>query len=281
MVEMTRTYEPDNSLRKGYPCLLREILEEFVKNRWLTYQLFRRDFLSIYKQSLIGLFWVVVLPIFSVSIFVALRYSGVLRVGDIDVPYAIFAVLGMAFWQLFSTGLVACSQSLVDAGPMILKINVSKKSIVIASMGKSIVVFLVQILLVCVLFLGYGVTPGLAIFLVPMLVLPLMLLTAGLGFIFSLLNGILRDIANMLSIFLTFFMFLTPVLYARPRVGLLATVTAFNPLYYLISVPRDLILRGATLEWLGFLSASCGCLVVFIICLVTFHLTETRVTERI
>ena len=281
MGEMIRTYEPDNSLRKGYPWLLREILEEVVKNRWLTYQLFRRDLLSIYKQSLIGLFWVLVLPIFSVSIFVALRFAGVLRVGDLDAPYPIFAVLGMAFWQLFSTGLVACSQSLVDAGPMIVKINVSKKSIVIASMGKSIVVFLVQILLLCILFLGYGVTPSWAILLVPILVLPLMLLTAGLGFIFSLLNGIMRDIASMLSIFLTFFMFLTPVLYTKPRAGFLAAVTAYNPLYYLVSVPRELILEGSTLEWRGFLWASCSCLVVFAFCLVAFHLTETRVTERI
>ena len=281
MGEMTRTYEPDNSLRKGYLCLLREIMEELVGNRWLTYQLFRRDFLSIYKQSLIGLLWVVILPIFSVAIFVALRFAGVLRVGDLDVPYPIFAVLGIALWQLFSTGLVACSASLVEAGSMILKINVSKKSIVIASMGKSIVAFLIQMLLVCVLFLTYDVTPSLGIFLVPILILPMILLTLGLGFIFSLLNGILRDIANMLSIFLTSFMFLTPVLYAKPSTGFLANLTALNPLYYLVSAPRDLILNGTTMEWPGFLLTSCGCGVVFIVCLVTFHLAETRVTERI
>jgi hypothetical protein len=45
------TYEPDNSLKKGYLAIFGEIFNELKKNRWLTYQLFKRDFLTIYKQS--------------------------------------------------------------------------------------------------------------------------------------------------------------------------------------------------------------------------------------
>jgi len=53
------TYEPDNSLKKGYLSIFKEIFNEIKKNRWLTYQLFKRDFFAIYKQSFIGVFWAV------------------------------------------------------------------------------------------------------------------------------------------------------------------------------------------------------------------------------
>lgn len=108
-----------------------------------------------------------------------------------------------------------------------------------------------------------------------------MLLTLGLGFMLALFNGIVRDIGNVLSLLLTFLLFLTPVLYAKPTTGILATLTNYNPLYYLALAPRDLVLTGTISEWNGYLIASVISVIVFIVCLVVFHLTETRVAERI
>lgn len=275
------TYEPDNSLRKGYLFLFREIFYELKENRWLTYQLFKRDFFAMYKQSFVGIFWAFIIPIISVGTFIILNRSGVFTIGDINVPYPIFAILGIAFWQLFSTGLIASSNSLVKAGPMIIKINFSKKSLVIASTGQSIVSFLIQFVLVGILFVYYQIAPTIATLLIPIAIIPIMLLTLGLGFILSLLNGVMRDIGNVLSVLMTFLMFLTPVLYAKPVNGILANITNYNPLYYLVSAPKDLVLMGTISEWKGFLIASIISVIIFIICLVVFHLTETRVAERI
>jgi len=281
MTEKITTYEPDNSLRKGYQSIFGEISNEIKKNRWLTFQLFKRDFSTIYKQSFIGVLWAVVIPIVSVGTFIVLNQSGVFAIGDIDVPYPIYAVLGMAFWQLFSTGLIASSNSLVAAGSMITKINFSKKSLVIASTGQAIVSFLIQLFLIGILFVYYGIKPNIAILLIPITMIPMMLLTLGLGFILSILNGIMRDIGKIIAVLMTFLMFLTPVLYAKPTTGILATVTKYNPLYYLVSVPRELVLKGAISEWKGFLIASIASFIIFIMCLIVFHLTETRVAERI
>jgi lipopolysaccharide transport system permease protein len=254
---------------------------ELKQNRWLTYQLFKRDFLYAYKQSVFGVLWAVILPLVSIGVFIVLNRSGVLNIGDIGAPYSIYALLGIAFWQFFSTGLSACSNSLVNAGSMVLKINFSKKSLVIASAAKAIVPFLIQIIMVCVLFVGYGRAPHIISLLIPIFIIPLILFTIGLGFLASLLNGIIRDIGNVISILLTFLMFFTPVLYAKPRIGILATLTKYNPLYYLVSTPRDLMLRGLILEWQGFLIVCLISIILFVGCLFTFHLTETRVAERI
>jgi len=147
------TYEPDNSLKKGYLSIFGEIWREIINNRWLTYQLFKRDFFSVYKQSFIGFFWAFIIPVISVGTFIVLNKSGVFEIGDMQVAYPIYAVLGMAFWQLFSSGMIASSNSLVAAGGMITKINFSKKSLVFASMGKSLISFLIQFILVIILFI--------------------------------------------------------------------------------------------------------------------------------
>jgi len=91
----------------------------------------------------------------------------------------------------------------------------------------------------------------------------------------------LRDIGNMLSIMMTFLMFLTPVLYAKPKTGILATVTNYNPLYYLISVPRELVLMGTISEGAGFFFSTILSVTVFVACILVFHLTEARIAERI
>ncbi|MBU4305805.1 MAG: ABC transporter permease, partial [Candidatus Omnitrophica bacterium] len=61
------TYEPDNSLKKGYGNIFGEIFNEIINNRWLIYQLFRRDFLALYKQSFIGILWAFIIPLISVG----------------------------------------------------------------------------------------------------------------------------------------------------------------------------------------------------------------------
>jgi lipopolysaccharide transport system permease protein len=281
MEEIIVTYESDNSLKKGYLSIFSQIYVELKQNRWLTYQLFKRDFLTSYKQSFLGILWAIILPLVSIAIFIALNQSGILNIGNIGVPYSIYALIGMAFWQFFSNSLVACSNSLVNAGPMILKINFCKKSLVIAAAGKAIVPFIIQIIMVCILFVGYGRNPSTWSLLVPLLIIPLILFTIGLGFFTSLLNGIMRDIGNIISVSLMFLMFFTPVLYAKPQAGLLATITKYNPLYYLVSTPRDLILKGSAQEWQGYLIVCLVSIILFIGCLFAFHLTETRVTERI
>ena len=274
------TYEPEDRLKQGYLTTVGEILHEISQNRWLTFQLFKRDLSSLYKQSLIGILWVFIIPIVTVGTFIVLNRSGVFNIGNVGAPYAIYAILGVTFWQLFSTGLVAGSNSLSSAGNMITKINFSRKSLVIASSGQALLSFVIQFSLLLPLFVFYSYPPSAAILLVPLLIVPLLLLTLGLGFVLSLLSGVVKDISLVLSVVMTFLLFLTPILYAKPETGAIATLANYNPIYYLISVPRDLVLTGSTSTWVGFIIAVAISLIVFIVGILTFHLSEIRVAER-
>jgi len=281
MAEKTTIYLPDNSIRKGYISLFKEMIEELTASRWLTWQLFKRDFSAMYKQSLLGVFWALVVPFISVGTFIFLNRAGIFSIGDISIPYPIFAVAGMALWQLFSTGLISSTNSLVNAGAMITKINFTRESLVISAVGQAIVSSLIQMAVVFALFVWYHIIPPWTVVLVPLAVLPLLLLTLGLGFIFSLINGVLRDVGNMISVSITFLLFLTPVLYAKPSGGIAAVASHYNPLYYLISVPRDLLILGGTTELHGYMYSALLSIIVFFVCWAAFHLTETRITERI
>lgn len=274
-------YVPDNSIKNGYVSLMRDIVFDLAGNRWLTWQLFKRDFVAMYKQSLVGFFWAAIVPVVSLLTFMLLNHSGVLSCGNVDAPYPIFALTGLAFWQLFSVGLITSSGSLVKAGDMIVKINFSKKSLVIAAFGQCLCSFLIQLLLVTALFFWYRRIPHPTILLIPVLAAPIILLTLGLGFIIALLNGILRDVGNLISVLLTFLMFLTPVLYAKPVSGIMAAVSLCNPLYYLICGARDFVLFGTFSDVKGYAISCCIAVMVFIVSTVLFHLTETRISERI
>lgn len=102
---MVVTYEPDNSLKKGYFQLFTEIFTEINSNRWLTYQMFRQNFSAMYKQSFIGVLWMVILPIMNVAVFAVLDNAGIFNIGEMKVSYPIYAISGMAFWQIFASGM--------------------------------------------------------------------------------------------------------------------------------------------------------------------------------
>ncbi|HQP92222.1 MAG TPA: ABC transporter permease, partial [Candidatus Omnitrophota bacterium] len=274
-------YLPDNNLKKGYFALFKEIFFELKDNGWLTYQLFKRDFFASYKQSFVGFFWVFILPLISVLTFVLLKRAGVFTTGDISVPYPVFAISSMAFWQIFSAGIIASANSFVKAGDMIIKINFSRKSLVIASVAQAIIGFFVQLLLIGGLLVFYKMKVGVGLFLLPFVIIPSILFTLGLGFIFSILNGVIRDVANILSIGVTFLMFLTPVLYTKPDSGILSVISKYNPLYYIVSSGRDLIIKGRLSEPGGFVIFAVFSIFVFVTCLLIFHLTETRIAERV
>lgn len=280
MTDNIASYRPDNCLRQGRIGLAKEIYHDVVANRWLTLQILKRDMFAMYKQSIAGLLWLLINPIAIVATYMVLSKSQVFNIGKIGAPYPIYAILGMSVWQLFAVGLVGSANSLVNAGTMISKINFSKKSLIIASVGSSILSFLIQFILALILFAIYRTAPSPWILILPILVVPMMFLSLGIGFMAALLNAVARDFGTAIPVLTGFLLMLTPVLY-NPKPGMIATMARYNPFYYLTNVPREIALTGHTNHLLGYgISAAIG-LVVLLVFITVFHLTESRVAERI
>jgi lipopolysaccharide transport system permease protein len=281
MLNKIRTYEPDNCLKKGYLSIFKEIINEIIDNKWLIYQLFKRDFSSMYRESFFGILWILIIPFVSVAGFFLLGKSNIVNIGPMSVSFPIYAISGLSVWQLFSVGMIAGTNSLVRAGSMVVKINFSKKSLIISAYAQSLFPFFVLLIVSLALALSSGVRLTLTALLFPLLIIPIILFTLGLGFLFALINGILRDVGNAISVVVTFIMLLTPILYTAPEIGAFRAVVKYNPLYYMISIPRDVILTGRLDHVYGYFIATAVAVVVFVISLVVFHITEARIAERI
>jgi lipopolysaccharide transport system permease protein len=274
-------YEPSYFQRKISFLHIKEIVTEIYNNKWLVYQFFKRDFIAIYKQTFLGVFWTIFTPLLSVSVFFFLNKAGIINIGHITVPYPLYAVFSIAYWQLFSTTVMLSSDVLVKAGSMLLKINFSKKSLVLASAGQAIFAFLVQFAMFIFLLIYYGFPLQYRLIFTTFFMLPLLFLALGLGFFLSILNAITREVGGVISVCLMFFLFVTPILYEKPVHGSLPFFATYNPVYHLVKVPRDIIIYGQPAMWQGYIYACLVSVLIFMLGITVFHLIEKRIAERI
>ncbi|MDD2890553.1 MAG: ABC transporter permease [bacterium] len=271
-------YTSGKSRKKGIE-IWKDMCLELIRSRELISRLFIRDLIGRYKQSLFGHLWVVINPFVAIGTFILLNRAGILNIGHTDIPYPLFALIGLSVWQLFSGGVMIASHSILSAGGMISKINFPREALVFSAMGQVIFDFLVRFCLIVLFFIIFKFVPSWGILLFPFALIPLIFLTLGLGMLLSIVNTVIRDTANIVSIFITFLMFLTPVLYPVPL--RFSRVFKFNPLSPLITAPRDLIAYGYIKEPTGFWIMSVVSVLIFLVCWQIFHLAETKLPERL
>lgn len=271
-------YTPDKYLKRGMGIWV-EMFRELRKSQELIKRLFIRDLLGRYKQSLFGYLWVIINPFVAIGTFVLLNRAGVFSIGRTDLPYPLFALIGLAVWQLFAGGISTASHSIMGAGSMVVKINFPREALVFSSMGHVIFDFLIRFGLVIIFFFIFQYVPKWQIIFFPFAVIPLLFFTLGISMLLSIINAIIRDTANIISLFITFLMFLTPVLYPWP-VKFIAAYK-INPLTPLIAAPRDLITYGYITQPVKFWVMTVISVIIFFACWRIFHLAETKVPERL
>jgi lipopolysaccharide transport system permease protein len=204
-----------------------------------------------------------------------------MNIGEIEMPYPAYALLGLTIWQIFAGGLVDCTKSIAAGGSMVVKVNFPKESLVLSSFGDALVGFLMRLVLTIVVFITFKIVPAWTTIFFPIALIPLLLLTLGLGLMFALLNAILRDVANIVSLASMFLLFITPVLYPPPETVFFKKFSILNPLFVLVSCPRDLVLNGSVAHPIAYLFFSLVSLIIFFVSWRLFHLVEKRIAERI
>jgi lipopolysaccharide transport system permease protein len=218
----------------------------------------------------------VVPQIFTVGAFAILNAWRVVPMGKTTIPYVIYAAWGISVWQLFAGCLSACTTSLAAAGSLVSKINFSREAIVIAAVGQPIFDFLVRLLPVVAVFAWYGFKPSWSLILMPLVLIPVIFLAVGLGFILSIINLAIRDAGNALGSALMVGMFLTPVLYPPPVRWPFTLINVVNPLSPLLSATQDLIAVGTLRRPHSVFVACLLAAVVLFIGWRVFHLTIRR-----
>ncbi len=232
-------------------------LRDLWAHRELLYFLVWRDVKVRYKQTALGVAWVVMQPLFTTLIFTL--FFGILAgVPSEGVPYPVFAFAGLLPWTFFSNAVAQSSNSLVGSANLITKVYFPRLMIPCAAVGAGLVDFLISFAVLLALMIYYGVpfTPGILL-LLPLTLL-VTLLALGIGMWLSALNVKYRDVRHATPFVLQMWMFASPVIYPPTLVpARWRWLLVLNPMTGIIDGFRAAIFRQKSLGW-GELAAAAG-----------------------
>lgn len=277
--KLIRTYSPERSAFLK-SLAWRAMFARLWHSRELLLRLAYRDFSVRYRQSILGYFWAIVPQVVTVGIFAFLTRYRVFDMAQPVLPYVIHALWSISVWQLFAVSLVNCTESLVSAGSLVTKVSFPKEVLVIASVGTACVDFLIRLVPVSVAMVWVGFVPAETALLIFPILLLVLCYAIGIGFILSVINLVVRDMSKMVSMVMTFGMFLAPILYPPPVREPFSLVNVLNPFSPLLIASQEL-LAGTPLSYpvAGAVSAVLA-IVVFFVGWRVFSIVMPRVAER-
>ncbi len=190
---------------------------ELRQYRDLFYFLVWRDIKTRYAQSVLGVGWAVVQPVFSMIVF-TIVFGNLANVDSDGVPYAIFSYTALVPWTYFSGALTGASGSLTSASGMITKVYFPRLVIPFAPVLGKLVDFAIAMLLLFGMMLWFQIAPTPWILFLPSLILLMMVTAAGMGMWLTALSVQYRDINYAMGFIVQLLMYAAPVVYPASAV---------------------------------------------------------------
>jgi homopolymeric O-antigen transport system permease protein len=227
------------------PHALQE-LKEALHYRHLLFQLVRRDILTRYKRSFLGVAWTMLSPlgIMLVLSFVFSNLFGPTR------AYAAYILTGLMAWNFFSQSTTSAMNSLVWGGGLLQRIYIPRASFGISAIGSGIVNLVLSFVPLVIVMTVTGAPIRITVAFLPVSLLLLACFTLGLGLMISTLAVYFPDVAEMYQIILTAWMYLTPIIYPETIIpAKYQLIWHLNPLYHLVKLWRLPLYDGRWPTW--------------------------------
>lgn len=223
----TETIDSDHSL-------LDLKLKEVWKYKDLVYMFVKRDFVSSFKQTILGPIWFFINPILTTIVYLII-FGRIAKLPTDGAPPLLFYLAGVTLWNYFSSSLLATSSTFTGNAGIFGKVYfprlVTPLSIVLSNLMRFGVQFLLFIL-VWAYYLNKGeVHPNIWILATPFLIFLMALFALGVGMIFSSLTTKYKDLAMLLGFGVSLYMYATPVIYPVSSLpGFFKKLAYYNPL---------------------------------------------------
>jgi lipopolysaccharide transport system permease protein len=232
-------------------------LQNLVERRGLLFQMVRRDFEQRFVGSAVGWVWGLIHPLVQLLSWIFV-FSVCMKVklppNEVTQNYPLYLFAGMLPWLLFSETVQRSSASLLDQANLITKTVFPAEIVPLSIFLSSLVSHLLAlVLLVAAVGIWENHFSVFVVFL-PVYMFLLGLFAVGVGWIVSSLHVFLRDTAQMVSVLLILWFWLTPIFITEDQVpARLRFLLTGNPLSYLVKAYRQLVLdsRAPSLEDLG------------------------------
>ena len=264
-----------------------------LKDTWhyrdLLLLLVRRDFVSFYKQTILGPIWFFVQPAITILIY-NLVFNNLAQIPTDGIPGPLFYLAGTILWNYFADCLTKTSTVFKDNSAMLGKVYFPRLIMPLSIVLSNLVRFAVQFILFLVLIAyysarGFAIIPNSAILLFPVLILFIAALGLGLGMIISAVTTKYRDLAFVVTFGVPLLMYTTTVIYplsaALTKYPAYSWIIKYNPITAVIETLRYGFLGKGGFSW-GLLCYSSGVTaVILLIGIIIFNKVERTFVDTV
>ena len=223
--------------------------KELFEYRELIGFLAWRDILAQYKQTVFGVAWALVKPI-SQALIYTLVFGKVAKLSSSDLPYPLFTLCGITAWTFFSMSLSSSTGSIVGNTNLITKVYFPRLVIPLSSLGRGGVDFIISLVILIVMMFVYGILPGLTVLFFPLFLILGLMITLGIGLIFSAIAVKYRDLAQSLPFMVQLWFWVTPVAYGLENIpSKLSWIFYLNPMTWIVQGFRWSFLGVGEMDW--------------------------------
>lgn len=242
----------------------------------------KREFQSKYRNSLLGAAWTVLNPLSMIVVYTVI-FSQVMRARlpgvDNSFAYSIHLCAGLLTWGFFAEIVSRAQNTFIDNANLLKKLSFPRLCLPVIVVANALVNFAIVFGLFTLFLLVSGNFPGIAyLAMLPLLAL-LVLFSIGLGITLGVLNVFFRDVGQFFGIFLNFWFWLTPIVYA---VNILPepvrALMHLNPMARLIEAFQTILVQGGWPDWPSLFPVF---VLALILCLLGFRLFRRHAGEMV
>lgn len=185
---------------------------EMIRYQDLLYFMVKREIIILYKQTILGFAWAIIRPVFSMIVF-SIVFGGLAKVPSDGIPYPVFSYVALVPWTYFSTAMTKSTQSLIGGAGIFTKVYFPRLIIPLTPVIAGLVDFIIALGVVGVLMAYFHIVPTLNVLWLPLLVIIMIMTSAGIGMWLSALAIQYRDIRHAIQFMSQLLMYAAPVVW--------------------------------------------------------------------
>ena len=233
-----------------------------------------RDIKARYTQSVLGIGWAVLQPLFLMIVFTVI-FGKLVKINTNGMDYAVFSYTALVPWAYFSNSLMLTTGSLLQNSNLLSKVFFPRIVLPMSTVLSTLVDFFIAFILVIVLMIWYQVTPTLWVLFLPVLLLLMVVLSVSLGSLFTALAIQYRDVRHGISFLVQGMMYASPVVYPVSIIpDKYRLIYGLNPMAGVIEGFRSALLGATPMPWDLIIVGTIVTLVLAVIGLTYFKFTE-------
>ena len=217
-------------------------IKELIRYRDLIILFIKRDFITQYKQTILGPLWYVIQPLISTVLFTFV-FGNLAKLSTDSIPYVLFYYSGTMMWNFFEKVFKDASDTFIVNADLFSKVYFPRLTVPVSKIFINLLSFAIQIILLSIIYIYYifilqnPIKPTIYIFILPFLLIWLSLLALGLGLIISSITTKYRDLRQLITFGINLWMYATPIVYPLSQVP-----SQFKWVYYMnpVSAPIEL-----------------------------------------